>query len=64
MHLTPYNTIYAKIADGRTNNEIAQQLFISVTTVDTHRKYLLAKFAAKNIASLVKTAVQLHIIGD
>lgn len=64
MHLTPYNTIYAKIADGRTNNEIAQQLFISVTTVDTHRKNLLAKFAAKNIASLVKTAVQLHIIGD
>ncbi len=50
------------IADGMTNNEIAQQLFISVTTVDTHRKNLLAKFEAKNIASLIKIAVQLKII--
>lgn len=51
------------IAEGLTNNEIAQKLFISVTTVDTHRKNLLAKFEAKNIASLVKAAVQMGIIG-
>lgn len=51
------------IADGMTNNEIAQQLFISSTTVDTHRKNLLAKFESKNIASLIKVAVQMHIIG-
>ena len=50
------------IANGMTNNEIAQKLFISVTTVDTHRKNLLAKFEAKNIASLIKTAVQLQMI--
>lgn len=50
------------IADGMTNNEIAQKLFISVTTVDTHRKNLLAKFNARNIASLVKTAVQMQLI--
>lgn len=51
------------IADGMTNNEIAQKLFISSTTVDTHRKNLLAKFEAKNIASLIKVAVQMHMIG-
>ena len=51
------------IADGMTNNEIAQKLFISTTTVDTHRKNLLAKFEAKNIASLIKVAVQMHMIG-
>lgn len=51
------------IADGMTNNEIAQKLFISSTTVDTHRKNLLAKFEAKNIASLIKSAMQMHIIG-
>lgn len=51
------------IADGLTNNEIAQKLFISSTTVDTHRKNLLAKFEAKNIASLIKSAMQLHMIG-
>ncbi len=51
------------IADGMTNNEIAQILFISSTTVDTHRKNLLAKFESKNIASLIKSAMQLKIIG-
>jgi len=50
------------IAEGLTNAEIAKQLFISVTTVDTHRKNLLAKFEAKNIASLVKAAVQMQLI--
>lgn len=51
------------IADGLTNNEIASKLFISVSTVDTHRKNLLAKFESKNVASLIKQAVQLNIIG-
>ena len=50
------------IADGMTNNEIAQKLFISSTTVDTHRKNLLTKFEAKNTASLIRVAVQLRVI--
>lgn len=50
------------IADGLTNNEIAGKLFISVTTVDTHRKNLLAKFEARNIAMLVKAAVRMQLI--
>lgn len=50
------------IADGMTNNEIAQQLFVSVTTVDTHRKNLLSKFEARNIASLIKMAVTMKFI--
>ena len=50
------------IADGLTNNEIAQKLFISVATVDTHRKNLLAKFEAKNIASLIKVAMQMQLL--
>ncbi len=45
------------IANGMTNAEIAQKLFISVTTVDTHRKNLLAKFETKNTAALIKIAV-------
>lgn len=44
------------IAEGLTNGEIAEKLFVSVTTVDTHRKNLLAKFEAKNTAELVKLA--------
>jgi DNA-binding NarL/FixJ family response regulator len=50
------------IADGLTNNEIGKQLFISVSTVDTHRKNLLAKFEAKNIAALIKAAMQQQLI--
>ncbi len=50
------------IADGLTNAEIAQKLFISTTTVDSHRKNLLAKFKAKNTALLIRTAAQLHFI--
>lgn len=50
------------IADGMTNNVIAQTLFISSATVDTHRKNLLAKFEAKNTASLIRIAAQMKII--
>lgn len=50
------------IAEGMTNGEIAQKLFISTSTVDTHRKNLLAKFDVKNTASLIKTAAQLHLL--
>ena len=50
------------IADGLTNNEIAERLFISITTVDTHRKNLLNKFDCRNVASLVRKASQQHFI--
>ena len=50
------------IAEGMTNNVIAQKLFISPATVDTHRKNLLAKLEAKNTASLVRMATQLQLI--
>lgn len=50
------------IAEGMTNPEIANKLFISTTTVDTHRKNLLAKFEVKNTAALVKMAIDLHFL--
>lgn len=45
------------IAEGLTNQEIADRLYISSFTVDSHRKNLLLKFKAKNTAILIKTAV-------
>jgi DNA-binding NarL/FixJ family response regulator len=50
------------IADGLTNNEIAVKLFISITTVETHRKNLLSKFEVKNTASLIRMATQFQLI--
>lgn len=50
------------IATGLTNNEIASTLFVSPTTVDTHRKNLLTKFDVKNTAALIRKAVHLQMI--
>jgi DNA-binding NarL/FixJ family response regulator len=44
------------IAAGMTNQEIADKLFISSTTVDTHRKNLMLKFEAKNVAAMINLA--------
>ena len=46
------------ISEGLTNHQIAEKLFISPLTVDSHRKNLLTKLNANNTASLIKTAVQ------
>lgn len=46
------------ISEGLTNPQIAEKLFISLHTVDSHRKNLLTKFNVKNTASLIKTATQ------
>lgn len=54
--------IIRHIADGMTNHEIAEKLFLSNTTVDTHRKNILAKLALKNTASLVKYAADNHLL--
>lgn len=50
------------IAEGLTSAEIGKQLFISTTTVDTHRKHLLEKLKANNTAILIKTATQLGFV--
>jgi DNA-binding NarL/FixJ family response regulator len=50
------------IAEGFTNAQIGQQLFISVDTVDTHRKNLYTKLNVKNTALLIRYALEHGII--
>lgn len=50
------------IAEEYSNPEIAKELFISIRTVDTHRRNLLEKLQAKNTAGLVKYAIKNGII--
>jgi DNA-binding NarL/FixJ family response regulator len=45
-----------------TTNEIADKLFLSVRTVETHRKNILEKFGAKNTAGLVIKAINLGLL--
>ena len=50
------------IAEGLTNAEIATQLFISIPTVNTHRKSLIEKFNATNTAMLIARAMKRGIL--
>lgn len=49
--------VLERIAEGLTNQQIAQQLFVDVSTVSSHRKNLLAKYNVQNTAALVKLAI-------
>jgi DNA-binding NarL/FixJ family response regulator len=44
------------IAEGLTNPQIADKLFVSTLTVNSHRKSLLMKFDVQNTALLIKNA--------
>ena len=50
------------IVDGLTNPQIAEKLFISLHTVDSHRKNLLAKFNVNNTASLIRVAIKNNLV--
>lgn len=50
------------IANGLTNAEMAAQLFVSPTTIDTHRKHLLEKFHARNTAILIRRAIDMNFV--
>lgn len=45
------------IAEGYTTKEIADKLFVSPLTVDTHRKNIFSKLGIKKVAELVRYAV-------
>ncbi|HUM51901.1 MAG TPA: response regulator transcription factor [Chitinophagales bacterium] len=54
--------VLERIAEGLTNQQIAQQLFIDVSTVSSHRKNLLAKYNVQNTAALIKLAITEKLI--
>jgi len=59
VKLTPREIDVLKMIAGEySNQEIANALFISSRTVDTHRRNLLEKLGLKNTAGLVKFAIK------
>ncbi len=50
------------IANELTSEEIAEKLFLSKTTIETHRKNIFYKLNVKNIAGLIKKAIHLGIV--
>jgi DNA-binding NarL/FixJ family response regulator len=54
--------ILRMIALGHSNNDIAERLFISPKTVDTHRTNLMRKLSAHNAASLTRIALEAGLV--
>ena len=56
------NEIIILIAEGNTNPQIADQLFLSSHTVNTHRKNIMGKLGVKNTAGIVMYAVKTNLV--
>jgi two-component system response regulator NreC len=52
------------VVDGMTNQQIADQLFISPRTVDTHRTNIMQKLNIHDLANLVRYAIEHGIVGS
>ncbi|PWN63698.1 LuxR family transcriptional regulator [Chryseobacterium phosphatilyticum] len=50
------------ICDGFSSKNISEKLFISINTVETHRKKILLKLNVRNSVGIVKYALENHII--
>jgi len=56
------NEVLEQIAFGKTNQEVADTLFISIKTVETHKTSILEKLGLRNTAELVRYAIKHNII--
>jgi DNA-binding NarL/FixJ family response regulator len=54
--------ILTLLAAGKSSKVIAEQLFITERTVETHRKHMLEKMDAKNMAELIANASGLGLV--
>lgn len=54
--------ILGEAAKGLTTNQMAEKLFISPHTVESHRKNLIEKFQTSNLSSAIKLAIEYGLI--
>src|SRR5579872_4697764 len=52
------------VAEGRTNQEIADQLTLSIKTIQTHRAHIMEKLDAHDRTDLVKHAIRMGMISS
>jgi len=50
------------ISLGISSNEMANQLGISIETIKTHRKNLILKVGARNVANLIRIAFEKNLL--
>ena len=51
------------IAEGLSNQRIAQELFISVKTVEAHKAHIMSKLHARNRTDLIRYALRKGLVG-
>ena len=51
------------IAEGHSNQSIAEQLVISVKTVEAHKAHIMSKLGARNRTDLIRYAIRRGLIG-
>lgn len=56
------NEVLQAVAEGKTNQEVADALFISIKTVETHKTNILEKLGLRNTAELVRYAIKHQLI--
>lgn len=56
--------ILSYVAKGLTTHQIADALFISSHTVESHRKNLMEKFQTKSVTAAVKSAIEYGLIRE
>ena len=54
--------ILTLFAEGNTNQEIAEKLFLSIRTVESHKNHIMQKLELKTTVDLVKFAIKNNII--
>lgn len=52
------------LVKGFNSREISEKLFVSINTVQYHRKQLLRKTLSRNVAELIGKAYQLSLLED
>lgn len=63
IHLTPTESyILEHIADGLSSREISQKMGNKESTVEVHRRNILAKFGVKKVALLIREAIRMGFL--
>ncbi len=52
------------VAEGKTSQQIAGELFLSVNTVQTHRSHIMEKLGLQNRAELIRYAIRRGLISE
>jgi DNA-binding NarL/FixJ family response regulator len=54
--------VFQMIAEGRSTKDISQILFVSTSTVKTHRSHIMDKLQIDNLSQLIQFAIELGIV--